>query len=719
MKMSSNQHIFLISWHFPPYKSSSAFNLFKRIKSLDKTFDVAQIKRDGPQDNISMFEFSDAIFNRFEIDVGGENSRCVETRDKYIDSVMNLFEGLKKKKHYEYIFSHSHEFVSHLAAINIKRKYPHLKWIASFGDPIKSNPYDKYYNFPLGDVDAASEGDVISLADKIVVTNDYQKEFMLQAHGAQDSSHKFASLHHCFDKRMYTQSHKKNDVFTFMHIGMLYKFKRTSEPFISAARNLINTHPEYKDKFKIEFYGANDKFIKDAELGDLSGVVSFNGSVSYLDSLKLMTQADALLLREADFAQDGLSTSPFYPGKLADYFAVKKPMLSVGMSKGFVTDIFGEINMPSLAETDIDGIALAYKSFIDGKTTLNNSVIEKFDAENNIENASAVFKIPKKKTILIAGHDLKFAKHIIDYCNDNIDCEIVFDHWKGHDKHDESVSRSLLNKADIIFCEWGLGNAVWYSNNKKPGQRLVVRLHLQEIHTDYPNQYNIDAIDEIICVSPYWMEQFRSKFLFPRSKMNMIYNLIDVNAYNTEKHEDARFNLGFIGMVPQRKRLDLALDVFEELYKKDSRYKLFILGKRPEDYKWMASRTEEMSFYEHLYRRINNAPWRDNLVFEGHTDNVPSWMKKIGWVLSTSDFESFHMAPAEGMASGAIPLLLQWPGVNTIYPAKYIFDSPQSISKFISLKSKKSLSNEVKAYAMENFSADGNAAKIVALFDWK
>jgi len=133
----------------------------------------------------------------------------------------------------------------------------------------------------------------------------------------------------------------------------------------------------------------------------------------------------------------------------------------------------------------------------------------------------------------------------------------------------------------------------------------------------------------------------------------------------------------------------------------------------------MASRTEEMSFYEHLYRRIHNAPWRDNLVFEGHTDNVPSWMKKIGWVLSTSDFESFHMAPAEGMASGAIPLLLQWPGVNTIYPEKYIFDSPQSISNFISSKSKKSLLNEVKAYAMENFSADANAAKIVALFDWK
>ncbi len=388
------------------------------------------------------------------------------------------------------------------------------------------------------------------------------------------------------------------------------------------------------------------------------------------------------------------------------------------MSKGFVTDIFGEINMPSLVETDIDGIAFAYKSFIDGKTSLNNSVIEKFDAENNVENASEVFKIPKKKTILIAGHDLKFAKHIIEYCNDNIDCEIIFDHWKGHDKHDESVSRSLLNKADIIFCEWGLGNAVWYSNNKKPGQRLVVRLHLQEIHTDYPNQYNIDAIDEIICVSPYWMEQFRSKFLFPRSKMNMIYNLIDVNSYNTEKHEDARFNLGFIGMVPQRKRLDLALDVLDELYKKDHRYKLYILGKRPEEYSWMASRKDEMDYYEHIYSRIKNSAWRDNVIFDGHTDNVPEWMRKIGWMLSTSDFESFHMAPAEGMASGAVPLLLKWPGVNTIYPKKYIFNSTSDICKFVS-KGMKSIDFDIlNKYVVDNFCSIRNAKNISKLFDW-
>lgn len=716
--MSKNQHVFLVSWHFPPYKSSSAFNLFKRIKGLNKSFDVAQIKRSGSQSNISMFEYSNATFNRFEIDVESEDSRCIIARERYIKSVIALFDQLKEKNHYEVIFSHSHEFVSHLAAMHLKKKYPHLKWIASFGDPIKFNPYNKYYNFPLDDEDSESEGKVITLADRIIVTNKYQKDFMIKAHNAYCFSEKFSVLHHCFDKRMYASNYTQNKTFTFMHIGMLYKFKRTSEPFILAAKNLIKKHPAYKNKFKLEFYGANDKYIKEAELNELSGIVSFKGTVSYLDSLKLMNQADALLLREADFEPDGLENSPFYPGKLADYFAAQKPMLSVGMSKGFVADIFKKINMPSLSENDIELISDSLKKIIDNDLILDTTVINEFDAQQNIVKAESLFCFNKTKTILIAGHDLKFAKHIIEYCEKNIDCELIYDHWQGHDKHDEKHSKSLLNKADVIFCEWGLGNAVWYSKNKKAGQKLIVRLHLQEIHTDYPNHFDVDSIDEIICVSPYWMEKFRAKFLFPRDKMSMIYNLINVESFNLPKDPDAVFNLGFIGMVPQRKRLDLVLDLLDKLYAVDKRFKLYILGKRPEDYPWMKSRDEEMEYYEQLYKRIKKSTWCNNIVFDSHTDNVPQWMTKIGWMLSTSDFESFHMAPAEGMASGAVPLLLKWPGVDTIYPNTYIFDSPNSICEFIINEKENCHIHKLQQYAVANFSSENNARKIVDLFKW-
>ena len=41
--------------------------------------------------------------------------------------------------------------------------------------------------------------------------------------------------------------------------------------------------------------------------------------------------------------------------------------------------------------------------------------------------------------------------------------------------------------------------------------------------------------------------------------------------------------------------------------------------------------------------------------------DVGTWLRRIGFILSTSDDESFHLAPAEGMASGAVPVIRSWP----------------------------------------------------------
>ena len=52
--------------------------------------------------------------------------------------------------------------------------------------------------------------------------------------------------------------------------------------------------------------------------------------------------------------------------------------------------------------------------------------------------------------------------------------------------------------------------------------------------------------------------------------------------------------------------------------------------------------------------------------------DVPAWLRRIGFILSTSDDESFHMAPAEGMASRAVPVIRHWPGAETIYDTRWI-----------------------------------------------
>lgn len=284
------------------------------------------------------------------------------------------------------------------------------------------------------------------------------------------------------------------------------------------------------------------------------------------------------------------------------------------------------------------------------------------------------------KRILVAGHDLKFATKIIeDLSAAGHDVEV--DHWQGHSQHDEEFSRLKLLNAEVIFCEWTLGNAVWYSHNKLPGQRLVCRLHLQELNTPYLPRIKLDAVDLFVFVGRHIMEQAVRDHGIPAARSIVIPNYVATESFVAEKNMEARWTLGLVGMVPQRKRLDLALDVLRSLRTTDERFTLRIKGRRPEEYPWMADRPAEMAYYSEQYRRIDDDPLLQGAVFfDDHGDDMPAWYRRVGTVLSVSDFESFHLTIADGAASGSVPACLAWSGADQIYPPSWLHASTEELA---------------------------------------
>ena len=270
MSQPTPKKVLVVSWHFPPYKSSSAFNLFKRLKDTGYEYDVLQIKCADKPDNEGMFRYASSRFNRYEIEVPTEDARDPEACAHYVEKVLDFYRRLKDHNHYRVMISHSHEIGSHLAAMAIKKANPELRWVASFGDPIAANPFNETYKFPMLEEDSRTEAEVLQLADRIIVTNPYQQAIVCDSQAQPVDRDKFFVLPHCFDERMYpTQAEQASSVptqaegdkvFRFMHVGMLYKFKRTAEPFMRGAQRLLEKHPELKGRFTLEFYGANDRY---------------------------------------------------------------------------------------------------------------------------------------------------------------------------------------------------------------------------------------------------------------------------------------------------------------------------------------------------------------------------------------------------------------------------------------------------------------------------
>lgn len=281
--------------------------------------------------------------------------------------------------------------------------------------------------------------------------------------------------------------------------------------------------------------------------------------------------------------------------------------------------------------------------------------------------------------VAIAGHDLKFANPLIDYFRLQPDLEVRVDQWAALGEHDEARSRELAEWADVIVCEWCGPNAVWYSRHKQRSARLLVRLHRFELDAPYPPQVKIGNVERVICVSDYYARLTREKTGWPAAKIVTVPNALDVAQFDRPKLDGARFHLGMIGIVPaEHKRFDLALDVLEELRRDDDRYQLSVKsGSMPWELWWVWKHAEQRQYYFDAFRRVQRSPLlRGAVVFDDAGPDVPAWLRRIGFMLSTSDYESFHMSPAEAMASRAVPVIRHWAGAETIYDTRWIKESP-------------------------------------------
>lgn len=290
----------------------------------------------------------------------------------------------------------------------------------------------------------------------------------------------------------------------------------------------------------------------------------------------------------------------------------------------------------------------------------------------------------RKKRVVLAGHDFKFAGELVDSLQSRDDIDLRFDHWESLHKHSLKQSQELLEWADIIICEWCGPNAVWYSTNKKHKQTLIVRLHMFELRGPWMENIDDSAIDVLVCVSALYQDRIRESTGWTDTDICVIPNAVDLNDLSRPKDLDSKFRLGLVGIVPYRKRPDRALDVLEKLLEQDQRYSLHIRGRMPWEYSYEWDKPLQREAYLNFFSRIGASPQlRDAVVFEPFGADMGNWLRKIGYVLSPSSDESFHLAPAEGMASGCLPVIWDRPGARGIFGNEWIFNDSTSAADFI------------------------------------
>lgn len=303
--------------------------------------------------------------------------------------------------------------------------------------------------------------------------------------------------------------------------------------------------------------------------------------------------------------------------------------------------------------------------------------------------------------VLVCGHDLKFLTPLIRRLEGRHGCTVRILIHQGHQIHDEVAAQEALDWANVIFCEWALGNATWFSQRKRTDQVLVVRLHLQEVQAcdrlDFIWTTDWEQVDRLVLITQHVYDWMRQRFSTLATRATLVYNPIPAcSALDLPKAPESRFVLGLVGVVPARKRLDLAVDVLKRLRVHDERYMLRVKGALPADYPWMANRKDEMAWYGRVFDDLAMLRELGAVVFDPHGPDMAAWYQGIGHILSVSDFEGSHQAVAEGMATGAVPAIRDWEGSDRIYPAKYVASTCEALAEMVLRHS------EVQMFARES-----------------
>ncbi|RZS90198.1 glycosyltransferase involved in cell wall biosynthesis [Motilibacter rhizosphaerae] len=287
--------------------------------------------------------------------------------------------------------------------------------------------------------------------------------------------------------------------------------------------------------------------------------------------------------------------------------------------------------------------------------------------------------------VVVAGHALHFLDGVLQDWRNDSGIELRTDHVASFARQDEAASRAHAEWADVVFCEWASPVAGFYSRHKRPGSRLVVRLHRAEVFSDWWKSIDIRAVDVVVCVSEHYARITRQTTGWPAEKVVVVPNYVDAAVLARPKLPGAEHTLGLMGAVPRRKRLDLALDVVARLRERDERFTLLVKSRPVWDVPYAWRDEEERAAYDAALHRVRTDPRLvDGVVFDAYGPDVGLWLRKIGWMLSTSDDESFHLAPAETMASGGVPVLRDWPGVETIYDPRWVTPTADAMAERIS-----------------------------------
>ena len=293
------------------------------------------------------------------------------------------------------------------------------------------------------------------------------------------------------------------------------------------------------------------------------------------------------------------------------------------MLKGGIQSLVMEI----VKNIDKEKVQIDFLLLDDGK---------KYELEDELENLGC--KVYKLKGIWLRTplDFMKYTKALDNFFKNHRDYDVVH-------MHSSSKNYMVLKKAK----KYGIPVRIAHSHNidfqtKNPIKKLIgniFKVNLKKYATDY-----------------FACSKIAGKWLFGEKiinsdKFKVIHNAIDYDKFKFDgnKRKEIREELnikddeivvGHVGRFSNQKNHEFLIDIFDELYKKNDKFKLLLIG---------IGETEEL-----IKEKVKKLNIENRVIFLGFKEDVSKYYNAMDLFLFPSKFEGLGITLIEAQANGLI-----------------------------------------------------------------
>ena len=258
------------------------------------------------------FQFVVKLINTFPVNIlAGEGGL------RYFYTLLRKGQRIIDEQEITHIYSSYRPFVDHYAAYRLKKRNPHIVWIADFRDLV----IDPHYNhILLPGIQQSIFKRIFRNADMITTVSDglakrlreYHSNVVVVRNGIKDIPAQIQPF--------------RNKFFRIAYTGSMFLDKRNAHPLFIVLKELLNEKKIDRDEIKITYAGKDGQIWRDiADQYGLESLLENKGIVSASEAAEIQRTACVNILLTVSSPQlQGVLT-----GKMIEYFASGSPVLGI------------------------------------------------------------------------------------------------------------------------------------------------------------------------------------------------------------------------------------------------------------------------------------------------------------------------------------------------------------------------------------------------------